>query len=71
MKLVKEHGEELQHTRALENVPEKGVKGSGTKAWVYKVEQPPNTKNHTLLYQVRWSIHALKLKYAALNMKKR
>ena len=71
MKLIKEHGEELWHTGALDNVPERGVKGRGTKARVNKAEQPPNTKNHTLLYRVRWSIHALELKRAALKMKKR
>ena len=71
MKLIKEHGEELRYTGALDNVPERGIRGSETKAWVYKAEQPPDTKNHALLYQVRWSIHALELKCAALKMKKR
>ena len=70
MKLVKEHCEEFRHTRALDNVPKRDVKGSGTKAWVHKTEQPPDTENHALLYRVRWSIHALELKGAALNKTK-
>ena len=45
--------------------------GGGTKAWVHKAEQPPDTEDHALLYRVRWSIHALELKHAALKMKKR
>ena len=65
-----EHGEELRQTGALDNVPEWGIKGSGTKAWIHKAEQPPNTKDHALLHWVRWSIHALELKRAALKMKK-
>ena len=71
MKLIKEHGEELWHTRALDNVLKRGVRGSGTKALVHKAEQPPDTENHALLYRVRWSIHALELKRVALKMKKR
>ena len=71
MKLIKEHGEELGHTGAKDNVPKRGIKGRGAKARVHIAEQPPNTENHALLYWVRWSIHALELKRAALNMKKR
>ena len=71
MELVQEHGEELRQTGAVDNVPEWGVRGSGTEAWVHKAEQPLDTENHALLYQVRWSIHALELKRAALKMKKR
>ena len=36
MKLIKEHGEELWHTEALDNVSERGVRGRGTKARVHK-----------------------------------
>ena len=32
MKILKEHCEEFCHTGALDNVPKKGIKGSGTKA---------------------------------------
>ena len=71
MKLIKEHGEELRHTGAQDNVLEWGIRGRGAKGRVHKAEQPPNTENHALLYRVRWSIHALELKRAALNMKKR
>ena len=70
MKLIKEHGEELWHIGAPNNVPERGVRGSGTKAWVHKAEQPPDTENHVLLYRVRWSIDALELKCIALNRTK-
>ena len=59
MTLVKEHREEFWHTGALDNVPERDVKGSGTKAWVHKAKQPPNTEDHALLYWVRWSINVL------------
>ena len=69
MKLVKEHREELWHTKALDNALKRSVRGSGTKAWVHKAEKPPDTKNHALLYQVRWSIHALELKCVVLNKK--
>ena len=71
MEPVQEHGEELRQTRALDNVPEWGVRGSGTEAWVHIAEQSPDTENHALLYRVRWSIHALELKCVALKMKKR
>ena len=71
MEPVQEHGEELRQTGALDNVPEWGVRGSGTEAWVHKAEQPSDTEDHALLYRVRWSIHALELKRAALKMKKR
>ena len=70
MEPVQEHGEELRQTGVLDNVPEWGVKGSGTKAWVHIAEQPPDTENYALLYRMRWSIHALELKRAALKMKK-
>ena len=70
MEPVQEHGEELRQAGALDNVPEWGVRGSGTEAWVHIAEQSPDTENHALLYRVRWSIHALELKRAALKMKK-
>ena len=71
MKLIKEHGEELGHPGAKDNVPEWGIRGRGAKARVHIAEQHPDTENHALLYRVRWSIYALELKLAALNMKKR
>ena len=71
MKLIKEHSEELRHTRAQDNVPERGVRRRGTKARVHKTEQSPDIENHALLYRVRWSIHALELKHVALKIKKR
>ena len=69
MEPIQEHGEELRQTGALDNVPEWGVRGSGTEAWVHIAEQPPDTENHVIFYWVRWSIHVLKR--AALKMKKR
>ena len=71
MEPVQEHGEELRQTGLLDNVPEWGVRGSGTEAWVHIAEQPPGIEDHALLYWVRWSIYALELKCAALKMKKR
>ena len=71
MKLIKEHGEELRHTGAQDNVPERGIRRRGAKARVYKAKQPPDTENHAILYRVRWSIQALELKCVALKMKKR
>ena len=71
MEPVQEHGKELRQTGALDNVPEWGVRGSGTEAWVHIAKQPPDTENHALLYRVRWSIHAVELIRAALKMKKR
>ena len=72
MKLLKEHCEEFHHTKALDNVPKLSVKGNGTKAWVHIAQQSLDTKNYTLLYWVRRSIHALELKCATLKrMKKR
>ena len=50
MEPVQEHGEELRQTGAVDNVPEWGVKGSGTEAWVHIAEQPLNTEDHALLY---------------------
>ena len=70
MELIKEHDKELWHTRALDNVPERSVRGSGTKAWVHKAKQPFDIEDHVLLYRVTWSIHALELKRVALNRTK-
>ena len=71
MKLLKEHHEEFYHTGALDNVLKWGVRRNKTDAWVHMAEQPPDTENYTLLYQVRRSIHALELKGIALNKMKK
>ena len=49
MKPIQEHGDELRQTGALDNVPEWGIKGSGTEARVHIAKQPPDTENHALL----------------------
>ena len=69
MKLLKERHEEFCHTGALDNVPKWGVRGNGTDAWVHMAEQPLDTQNYALLYQVRRSIHALELKGTCRNTK--
>ena len=71
MKLFKEHHEEFRHNGTLDNVLKWGVRGIGTNVWVHMAEQPPDTKNYVLLYQVRRSIHALELKGAALKRMKK
>ena len=71
MKLLKERREKFCHTETLDNFLKRGVKGSGIEAWIDKVEKPLDIENNVLLYQVRWSIHALGLKCAALNMTKK
>ena len=71
MKLLKEHHEEFRNIEALDNVPEWGIRGIGTDAWVHMAKQPPHTENYALLYRVRRSIHALELKGAALNRMKK
>ena len=71
MKLLKEHHEEFRHTGALDNVVERDGRGIRRDANVHMSEQPPNTENYALPYQVRRSIHALEVKGAALNKMKK